>query len=104
MDLRKIKDRGSLYLATRPLLDYSNNSFEYKLFSRKISKLEFLDFIKTTAIGKMWNLSENKAFFDDSFKDLDSKEEVEIEEDYFYLTPLGIALSSYLIPRVMKIK
>lgn len=63
MDLRKIKDRGSLYLATRPLLDYSNNSFEYKLFSRKISKLEFLDFIKTTAIGKMWNLSKNKAFF-----------------------------------------
>lgn len=104
MDLRKIKDRGSLYLATRPLLDYSNNSFEYKLFSRKISKLEFLDFIKTTAIGKMWNLSKNKVFFDDSFKDLDSKEEVEIEGDYFYLTPLGIALSSYLIPRVMKIK
>ena len=104
MDLRKIKDRGSLYLATRPLLDYSNNSFEYKLFSRKISKLEFLDFIKTTAIGKMWNLSKNKAFFDDSLKDLDSKEEVEIEGDYFYLTPLGIALSSYLIPRVMKIK
>lgn len=104
MDLRKIKDRVSLYLATRPLLDYSNNSFEYKLFSRKISKLEFLDFIKTTAIGKMWNLSKNKAFFDDILKDLDSKEEVEIEGDYFYLTPLGIALSSYLIPRVMKIK
>lgn len=52
----------------------------------------------------MWNLSKNKAFFDDSLKDLDSKEEVEIEGDYFYLTPLGIALSSYLIPRVMKIK
>lgn len=49
-------------------------------------------------------LVEEQSFLHDSLKDLDSKEEVEIEGDYFYLTPLGIALSSYLIPRVMKIK
>lgn len=104
VDKKKLKDKTSLYLFSRLGLDMKDGRISYDDSRRKISKAEYLTFLEKTSLGRVLNLSKNGSLFEESLVDLERSKEIEIHGDYFYLTTLGIGISGYLIPRILRFK
>lgn len=101
LDMKNIKDKATLYLMGRPSLSMLDKELNYRNPKRRIDKSSLNEFLITSSIGKTWGMDKDPNVFNGKINDLMDKKLLEEDDDSIYLTPTGIALSAYLIPRYL---
>lgn len=101
LDLKNIKDKATLYLMSRPAIPITNMKLDYRIQKRRIAKDALMEFLITSSIGKTWKIDKDSRIFKEKINDLLDKKLLEEDDKSIYLTPSGIALSAYLIPRYL---
>lgn len=101
VDTHKVKDRGLAYLLTRPRVDYVDGRFDYRNSRRRIDASMLKEFLCGTDLGRIWRIKEDPSIYLRKLDNLTSEGLIEMDGDTIFLTPIGIALTGYLIPRYL---